>query len=126
MSHLNVSKMSIQELQQLFNVVHNTLTKKQKKEDGRKKLFAKTEKQKASYKKRADQFQRIKADMVGHIIDHIITHDYYNYREFIADPTVYLDSAIMGNYINNQILIKSIIAAVKRHFELDLKEAIPF
>lgn len=62
---------------------------------------------------RRDIFRRIKIDMIDHIMKKI-KQGYYTPGEYLADPDVYHDSAIMGNYVKNPILNKSIAAAIKK------------
>jgi hypothetical protein len=55
-----------------------------------------------------DRMQTAKQDMINHITD-LIESGEISYTELMADPTVYFDSQIMGNYYNNTIIRKSIV-----------------
>ena len=78
--------------------------------------FRKSEKMKFAYKLQSDKMQTAKSDMITHIMN-CIAHKDYTVQEFLSDPTVYLDKAIMGNYINNKPLVKSIINQIDKTTE---------
>jgi hypothetical protein len=82
-------------------------------------LFRKTDKQKKYYKLQSDRMQTVKNDMIEHI-NYQIESGYYTPTEFVNDPTVYLDSDIMGKYINNKILVRSIVKAVEDSYIMGL------
>jgi competence CoiA-like predicted nuclease len=82
-------------------------------------LFRKSDKQKRYYKLQSDRMQTVKHDMIEHI-HYQIDCGYYTPTEFVADPGVYLDSQIMGAYIKNKILVKSIVKAVEDSYITDL------
>ena len=111
----NLQTMKRNDLDNLYEVVKNEYQRRNRIEEDRNNLFKKSKKQIESYQNRKDKFWRITVDMVQHIIDCIENND-YSIDEFINDPTVYLDSQIMGNYINNKILVKKIIGVVEAEF----------
>jgi hypothetical protein len=59
-----------------------------------------------------DKMVTAKSDMINHIQD-MIDRQEISINEYLADPEIYLDSQIMGNYIHSPILTKSIV----KHFQ---------
>ena len=68
-----------------------------------------------AWQNRSEKMATVKSDMAEHIINYINYND-YTINEFLADPFIYMDSAILGNYIHNPIIIKSVIKIVREHF----------
>ena len=64
-----------------------------------------------------DKMVTAKSDMINHIQD-LIDRGEITPLEYLAEPNIYLDSQIVGNYINNPIIQKSIIKHFKRKYEL--------
>jgi len=64
-----------------------------------------------------DKMVTAKSDMINHIQD-LIDRGEITPLEYMAEPNIYLDSQIVGNYINNPIIQKSIIKHFKRKYEL--------
>jgi len=59
-----------------------------------------------------DKMQTAKQDMIDHIKNEL-SMGTYHITEFLADPIVYFDSAIMKQYYNNYIIRQAIISYFK-------------
>jgi len=62
-----------------------------------------------------DRMQTAKKDMIEHI-QNAIGNGLYSIAEFIADPTVYFDSQVMGKYYKNYFIRQAIIGYFKKDF----------
>ena len=65
---------------------------------------------------RAEKINMTISDMTDHVIVNMRT-GYYTLAEFLADPSVYMDSAIMGRYIHNPIVKNAVIKNIKNIYE---------
>jgi hypothetical protein len=77
-----------------------------------------TDRQKDAAQNMSDQLQTAKSDMIRHIKDRIHA-GYYSVYEFMADPKVYFDSAVMGKWVNNPFLHRSIVTAIRNHYQTE-------
>lgn len=60
-----------------------------------------------------DKMVTAKSDMINHIQD-LISRGEITLTEYLADPDIYLDKQIIGNYINSPIMRRSITKYFKR------------
>ena len=64
-----------------------------------------------------DKMVTAKNDMINHI-QALIDDGQMSPDEYLAEPNIYLDSQIVGKYINNPIIKRSIIIHFKRKYQL--------
>lgn len=77
-----------------------------------------TEGQRRAAQNMSDALQRAKSDMIRHVIDKV-NAGYYTVFAFLADPSAYFDGAVMGKWVNNPFLRRSVVTAVKNHYAVE-------
>ncbi|HPU86212.1 MAG TPA: hypothetical protein PLE60_12870 [Candidatus Latescibacteria bacterium] len=77
-----------------------------------------TEAQRRAAQNMSDALQRAKSDMIRHVIDKV-NAGYYTVFAFLADPSAYFDGAVMGKWVNNPFLRRSVVTAVRNHYAVE-------
>lgn len=77
-----------------------------------------TDGQRRAAQNMSDALQRAKSDMIRHVIDKV-NAGYYTVFAFLADPSAYFDGAVMGKWVNNPFLRRSVVTAVRNHYAVE-------